>query len=529
MMNLAEQEDALRPHFDAIFYMAQNPDLRRNGATPLRHFLTDGWRERRNPTRWFDVDFYLRMNLDVAEAGMNPFLHYVLAGRREGRQASRLLDAEQRQMRSARAPSARAGEWAAVADMSAAQDVDFLASRLGDGDSAGILLAFSHDDYFGNYGGVQKQIGVEQTRFTQAGWRFLHVSPAAPLPVLAGPAREGFRVAVRLDGARLGVFLAGQVAALLGALRRAGRRVEAVIHHVMGWSPEAVAMMVDAAGTRPIFWAHDFFTLCPSYALMRNDVAFCGAPRLGANACGICVYGGDRLAQAERTDAFFRRMRPFVLAPSASAYAMWRRGGLEHAGHAVLPLGRLVFDAGAGPRPATERVRVAHLGARVLFKGWSVYEPLAQAFAADPRYAFYQLGVDGHTPRIGAIRHIPVQVDTTTPDAMIDAVARHRIDIVVSWSLWPETFCFAAHEALAGGAGLITHGEAGNVPALAGLAGEGRALVLSDVADLHAAFAEGRVVALANSVERAYGAVITAVGSADWLGIERTDVPMGAG
>ena len=518
MMTPDEQEEALRPHFDAVFYLAQAPVLGREIGRPLRHFLTEGWKQGRNPTRWFDVDFYLRMNLDVAESGVNPFLHYVLAGRREGRRPSRMLDAEQRQVRAARAPSARAAEWGAVADRSAPRGIEALRARL-EGAAEGIVVACSHDDYFGNYGGVQKQIGIEEARVVAAGWRFLHVSPAAPLPVLAAAGVRDFRVSVRLDGDKLGVFLAGALADVLGAISAEGVRLEAVVHHVMGWAPEAVALLVEATGARAIVWAHDFFTLCPSYALMRNDVAFCGAPALGANACAVCVYGADRAAQSGRIAAMFERLRPFVLAPSGSAYAVWRRGGLAHAGHAVVPLGRLVFDQSTIARPAGARIRVAHLGARVLFKGWGVFERLAMNFSADPRYAFYQLGVDGHAPRIGTIRHVPVQVDQATPDAMIDAVARHRIDLVVSWSVWPETFCFAAPEALAGGAALKTHPGAGNVPVLAGVAGAARAMVLADAAALHAAFDNGAAVLLANSPARAYGAVMNSAGSADWLGI----------
>ncbi len=518
MTSLHEQEEILAPYFDPVFYVSSYPDIEEKHLSPLRHFIKSGWRDRRNPNRWFDVDYYLRMNLDVAESGINPLLHYVWAGRSEGRRPCREMDAERRQLQAARPASIRAMEWACVADDTAPGDGETLVATLCTSDAAGLAIAISHDDYSRNYGGVQKLIGDEAREFGRAGWDYLHLSPAAPLPILAAAAGDGFRVVARRNGERLGVFRLGHVADAVARVVQSGRRAETLLHHLMGWSTEAVAILTEAARSRPIFWAHDFFSLCPSYTLMRNDVAFCGAPPPASNACQLCVNGADRTAQAPRMAAFFARTRPFVLAPSASAFAVWRTGGLAHEGHAVVPLGRLALDGvGQVAGPTTGPVRIAHLGARVLFKGWGVFETLAREFAADPRYQFFQLGVDGHTPRIGAIRHIPVQVTTGTPDAMIDAVARHRIDVVVSWSVWPETFCFAAHEAVAAGAALIVHSAAGNVPSLARELGDTRALVLNDAAALRGAFAGDVVTALARSEGRRYGVILPSAGSADWL------------
>ena len=55
--------------------------------------------------------------------------------------------------------------------------------------------------------------------------------------------------------------------------------VECVVHHLMGHIPELILDLLRVTGAqRPVAWVHDFFTLCPSYTLMRNDVAFCGGP-----------------------------------------------------------------------------------------------------------------------------------------------------------------------------------------------------------------------------------------------------------
>jgi hypothetical protein len=66
-----------------------------------------------------------------------------------------------------------------------------------------------------------------------------------------------------------------------------------------------------------------------------------------------------------------------------------------------------------------------------------------------------------------------VIADVHNPDRMRAAVADANLDVALVWSLWPETFCLVAYEAVAGGAALLTNVSAGNVCALVQNTGEG--------------------------------------------------------
>jgi hypothetical protein len=82
--------------FDAVYYLAQNPDVAAAVAagqtTALQHFLTDGWKEGRNPDAFFNTTYYLQHNQDVAAAGIDPLLHYDASGYKEGRNPSAGFD-----------------------------------------------------------------------------------------------------------------------------------------------------------------------------------------------------------------------------------------------------------------------------------------------------------------------------------------------------------------------------------------------------------------------------------------------------
>ncbi len=61
--------------FDPKWYLEQNADVKKSGQDPLHHFITNGWREGRNPSKHFDVQKYINENPELLPIQMNPFLH----------------------------------------------------------------------------------------------------------------------------------------------------------------------------------------------------------------------------------------------------------------------------------------------------------------------------------------------------------------------------------------------------------------------------------------------------------------------
>lgn len=80
--------------FNAPWYLAQNTDVASAGVDPLRHYLSIGWREMRDPCAEFDGTYYLTRYPDVAALDVPPLVHYWLHGRHEGRHLNPSLDLE---------------------------------------------------------------------------------------------------------------------------------------------------------------------------------------------------------------------------------------------------------------------------------------------------------------------------------------------------------------------------------------------------------------------------------------------------
>ena len=132
------------------------------------------------------------------------------------------------------------------------------------------------------------------------------------------------------------------------------------------------------------------------------------------------------------------------------------------------------------------------------YKGWPIFRELALRFASDPRYVFLHLA---QNPVPGLpIEHHPVAVTADRPLAMREALESLGVDAAMIWSLCRETFSFAAYEAAAAGAAILTCPDSGNVARFVSESGHG--LVLDDEAALVGMFETGAILDLARAKRR---------------------------
>lgn len=82
------------PYFDTLWYLNEYSDVSSSGMNPLLHYLRHGVAEGRNPSPYFDTLWYLNENSDVARSGMNPLLHFSVYGAKEGRTPNAFFDAQ---------------------------------------------------------------------------------------------------------------------------------------------------------------------------------------------------------------------------------------------------------------------------------------------------------------------------------------------------------------------------------------------------------------------------------------------------
>ena len=148
---------------------------------------------------------------------------------------------------------------------------------------------------------MQLCVEIEERDAAAHGADYLNLHPWQPLPKLV-EAKDDY------------------VSTVIEALRQikieAGR-ARIVVHHLAGHAPERVSDLAAAMGVEGAhLWLHDYFTLCTSYALQRNNVTPCNVPAATSNACGICLFGVARRKQEVRIARLFETLDIHLISPS---------------------------------------------------------------------------------------------------------------------------------------------------------------------------------------------------------------------
>ncbi len=439
--------------FDSRFYLENNPDVKENGINPFQHFMKYGWREGRNPSKDFDVKYYLDSNPDVKLAGINPLVHYYKHGRAEGRlPKGRLPKGEEKINYSNPVAILVPGK---TNLLSAEELVTKIGTLLLSGK---ITISISHDNHLLTVGGVQVYIAQEQRQTNQSGIDYLHVYPSVGNKVLLE--EEAYLpLGIDLNGKHVGT---AEVNSLLEALKVIQADIQDVyIHHTKGFNLPTINLLLDLNEKRGKFWVHDYFSLCPSLNLMRNDKEYCGAPDITSNACTICKYNNLRMKQQIKFSSFFGENSLQVTAPSKFALDFWlNKSPYKISSSEPHPIAGLNWLEPLSIYQDDDQIRIGYLGYPVKTKGWDAWLRLLNA-VNDKRIVFYQFSSIEGTP--GKYIHVHTAVSTKAPTTMTDTLRNTNIDAVLLWPTWPETFSITLHEALAAGCYIITNTLSGNI------------------------------------------------------------------
>lgn len=503
---LARSMDVVAADFDPEFYRRRNPDIKGSDKDLFRHFMTTGWQEGRDPSSQFDVSYYFWANPDVAEAGINPLLHYRLHAATEIRRSLQPHAKERAVLRHCRAVQDRKPFWQ-LPEREKAVDEWYLASflkrdRNNRSQNAGLIVSISHDDYRKVPGGVQNCVRDEARSFAAQDWTYLHLFPSRAISTLA-PLHHGEFVA-SVNGQYAGRVTVDTLLKVLARQHGHYPHRHLIIHHLMGVMPECVPVIAqEMQAEKSIFWLHDFFTICPSYALMRNDIAFCNAPVPTSPACHICAYGEERQTHLPRIKALFETLRPEVIAPSRYTLKFWQKKTDLPVTKASVQEHAFITAKAPFEKRIPDTLRIGFIGTPVFYKGWDVYRELAAQFLGDQRYDFFYLGsTEQNAVNVTSLSATVTQADR---DAMQKCIRRNEIDVIVNWSLYPETFCFTAYEAIAAGAFLIAPKGSGNVEDLLISSKEKIGYVADDDQELKSVFETDRLRSLVEKSRRTTG------------------------
>jgi len=472
-------EQKVRAEFDSDFYLLKYPDVAsQSHFDPFEHYLRAGWREGRDPSRDFTTQFYLDQNPDVSKAGVNPFVHWVVQGRGEGRIGSHPGGEKYTRLVNQASLSEMSRGWIHNKKSDVLLSAKEIANEIiacSDATDKRLIIAVSQDNFTKICGGSQLCVQREAALAPQYNTTYVDIYPWQPLLTLA-KSRDDLLINVIIGLREVGVASIEEFIGAAKYLKTVFKSTDVVIHHTLGHSLEAIKDIVVAFGQSCCYyWIHDFFTICPSFALQRNGITFCGAPSVNSNACTVCVFSNDRIDHKKQMESFFDNIEVTLVAPSEVALNFWKkRSGL--AAHLSYVIPHVTLVRSTQPMKAKKSsampVRIAYVGFPIGYKGWNEFCELASYLRDTPGYEFWYFGEK--EPPYKGLKHIPVSVSSEDPNAMTKALAKHHIDIVFHWASCFETFSFTTYEAICAGCDVITNAISGNVAATVKKLGVGK-------------------------------------------------------
>lgn len=442
--------------FDTDYYLRLYPDLQSAGVDPVVHYLEFGGAEGRNPSAEFDTSWYLKHNQDVRDARINPLLHYLRFGKQEGRTILTVSDAKvlnDNKNINLRTESERRSVPERV----------WLAPHLKEHFSKHLKtkykIALSHDNYLNITGGSQVIMADEQCLANRAGISYLHIYPYRRVKMLVNDETLLY-LGLNLDGEYLADTEGNELITALNEVD--GIHLDQLsIHHTMGFNHKILQSLLEFSGKKGVFWLHDYFSLCPSYNLLRNDKEYCGAPEINSNACRLCRHIQQRALQQPTFERLFKDNQLEIAAPSRFTYELWQsRFPMEAPVH-IIPPALLKWNMPSSAHPIVGSLKIGFLGYPLEYKGWEVWLRLVNEAEDDKRYRFYHFSTQAGEE--SNYRRIETRVTNKNRLAMVENLRKNQIDIALLWSTVAETFSFTLHEALASGCFILTNPDSGNI------------------------------------------------------------------
>jgi hypothetical protein len=448
---------------------------------PALYFFQVGWTLGHQPNQWFDTDFYLHEYGDVYEAGVNPFEHFLINGYRERRlysDGSNSSFLQRLSVRSAIDPlnnSLRTTNQPPIASLD--QIWQEIKQRL-TSQAGPTVVAFGHDNYMRQIGGIQLVAGIEQQKFAELNTNYIYIFPSHPRLTLAPELPVPTFQAV-VNGQTIPLRFP-----LSGLLQKFGPIEAFIIHSIFGHEPTVIAQEIAASDiTHFIWWIHDYSIHCENHLLAHNNSRPCNDPPIDSQMCHVCVHGSRRLEHVTRTQELLLAAPWQFIAPSETARLNSVSGSTKLPSiPEVVAHGEVLFDGQRDPSELQNRkLRIAFVGQPVQHKGWKVFQQFVE-FSA-----MRNLEIDFfHFGSVESKRKSIVFVDLSQTSKNIglttSLLRQNQIDAVFIWSIHQETFNLVTYESIAAGCIVITSKESGNIQAAA--RAHGTALIYDNEAEL---------------------------------------------
>ena len=317
------------------------------------------------------------------------------------------------------------------------------------------ILSIGMNDYRNRAGGTNKVILAHQELFRKHGYGYIYICPVK---------EKKYKFwEVIINNHFCCVRSTEQLILFLYHLQVKNNYISEVhIHHLLSVSLDTIDSLLSYIEGNIKYYIHDYYSICPSIKLMKNDLKYCGSEMMSKKKCGDCKYyqsGKENNAKLEKKIMKYENSITLV-APSDVAKNIWLNAYDQYQDKVMVIYHQKLQGNYTGNKELVkDEIKIGYLGEASYPKGWAVWNMIVEMMS-EKRYRFFYFGKDKLKMKKVSDIHVDFRKNL---DAMVHALRKNPMDCVLLWSILEETYSYTYYESLAANTFVITNEQSGNI------------------------------------------------------------------
>lgn len=325
------------------------------------------------------------------------------------------------------------------------------------------ILSISGGNILTSLGGTEKVIITHQKMFKASGISYVYIYPVTK--IIAG-VQLYYYWGVVLDGEMVGIFETKALLSFLSCSENGDYLLMKVhIHHLRGILLDQLSEILNYIREADIFcYLHDYYLVCDSYTLKDSSDKYCGSGGPSQEKCENCAFWTLHGHAEERRKFILKYLdRMTFIAPSECPAEIIGDSIPEIRSRIRVIYHQKAIGEYKGNRESApgEPLRVAFCGLPIRTKGWEDFLYAAKiATQRGAQVQFYHLGKKDK--EYAHIINCPVGFQDGSK-TMTEMLRELKVDCVILWSGWPETYSYVYYECFAANTFILANNLSGNI------------------------------------------------------------------
>lgn len=317
------------------------------------------------------------------------------------------------------------------------------------------ILIIEHDDYLLGLGGVQKYIYEQTSYLVDSGVHVINIFPYK---------LKLFSRTLNLYGIYLNKCFYGYytINFIINTVIKNDNLISVFLHHLKGWNKKDYTILLKYLKEYDIekkLFIHDFYYITPSIDKVYSNLD----EFYNVNDEFELIDFAPNNDIKEWNEAFnilFDTFKEIVVPSEYFRNVICKNITFYNSNIKVIPHLKLK-EYGKRSIGNNEVVRIAFLGYKALFKGWNTWEKILNN-CKNLDYQFYHIGSRFNKIE-GNVQYMTYSYKDNGINTAPIILNNNKIDIVILWSLLPESYSYTFYEAIASGCFIITSKLSGNI------------------------------------------------------------------